>query len=174
MDREIYSCKSWFRAKKKSTMSWSEAQARAAHASKQQYTVLVGSVDKPYCFLDVADKVIGVSFLDDHLRESLTYAFQETEPGRLFLTMAIYRKFDGNTDKVVSDTSYLLNPNGTIQIRMEVFNPHHLEISSSVSDISSNYSCMPDFGEYDDLIRVERIWIMPSLKDRSLIRINSH
>lgn len=156
MDCVIYFCKSWFRAKKKPTEAWSESQARAAHASKQQYTVLVDSVDKPYCFLDVADKVVGVGFLDDHLRESLTYAFQEIEQGRLFLTMATYREFDGDTDKVVSGTSYLFEQNGAIQIRREFFNPHRLETKSSVSDVSSNYSCVPEFGEYDDLIRIER------------------
>lgn len=156
MNRSVYFCKSWFRAKKKPTEVWSEAQARAAHAKKQPYTVLVDSADKPYCFLDVADKVVGVGFLDDHLRETLTYAFQEVASGKLFLSMAVHREFDGDTDNVLSGTSYLFEPSGQLQIRREFFNPHRLEISSSVSDVSSNYSFLPEFGEYDDLIRVER------------------
>ena len=51
-------------SKKKPTALWSEEQARTAHRSKQPYTALVGSTDQPYCFVDVADKVIGVGFLD--------------------------------------------------------------------------------------------------------------
>lgn len=156
MDRAIHFCKSWFRAKKKPTEIWSEAQAKAAHVGKQQYTVLVDSINQPYCFLDVADKVIGVGFLDNHLRESLTYTFQEIAPGRLFLTMATYREFDGETDKVVGGRSYVFDPDGAIKVRTEFFSPHRLEASTLISDVSFNYSFVPDFGEYDDLIRVER------------------
>ena len=91
MNRPVYFCKSWFRAKKKPTEVWSREQAELAHINKQHYTVLIGSVDRPYCFLDIADKVVGVGFLDENLRESLTYAFQEFEPEKLFLTMATHR-----------------------------------------------------------------------------------
>lgn len=105
MNRMSYFCKSWFRARKRPTEVWSEEKARAAHINKKQYTVLIDSIEKPYCFLDVADKVVGVGFWDDLLRESLTYAFQETESGMLFLTMATYREFDGDSDTVTGGTS---------------------------------------------------------------------
>jgi hypothetical protein len=156
MKRPIYFCKSWFRAKKRPIEIWPEDQARAAHVNKQYYTVLVDSINRPYCFLEIADKVVGVGFLDEYLRESLTYAFQEFEPGKLFLTMATHREFDGDTDKVASGISYMFDRNGTMQIRREFFNPHLLETAASSADVGSNYSPMPTFGEYDDLIRVER------------------
>ncbi|NHZ66970.1 lytic transglycosylase [Massilia genomosp. 1] len=156
MNRPIFFCKSWFRAKKKPTEVWSEDQAKLAHANKRTYTVLVDSVDEPYCFLDIAEGVVGVGFLDEFLRESLTYAFQEIEPGKLFLTMATHREFDGSADKVTSGISYLFEQNGSVEIRREFFNPHRLETVASTADVSSNYSAMPDFGNYDDLIRVER------------------
>ena len=158
MKQPVYFCKSWFRAKKRPTELWSEAQARAAHEKKQHYAVLVESIERPYWFLDVADKVVGVGFLDEHLRESLTYAFQEVEPGKLFMTMATYRKFEGDTDKVACGTSYIFDQDGNAQIRREIFLPEHkLETSTSKVDVTSNYSMMPSFGEYEDLIRVERV-----------------
>jgi hypothetical protein len=156
MNRPIYFCKSWFRAKKKPTTIWSRDLAKSAHDNKQPYTVLVDSVDRPYCFIDIAAGVVGVGFLDNFLRESLTYTFQEIEPGKLFLTMATHREFDGDTDKVVSGISYLFDQDGSIEMRREFFNPHRLEIATSTSDLSSNYSETPKFGHYDHLIQIER------------------
>ena len=157
MKRKIYFCKSWFRAKKRPTENWSEEQARAAHGDGLPYTVLVDSVELPYCFLELTKKTVGVVFLDEHLRESLTYGFQEVEPGKLFLTIATYREFVDDTDKVASGTSYMFSRDGAVSIRRESFVPEHkIETSSSVADLAENYSAMPSFGEYDDLIRVER------------------
>lgn len=156
MKQPIYFCKSWFRAKKRPTEVLSEEQARAAHAKKQYYTVLVDSIEHPYCFLEVTEKFVGVCFLDELLRETLTYQFQEVEPGKLFLAMATHREFEGEADKVVSGTSYMFDRDGTIQIRRELFSPHRLETATSSADVSSNYASMPEFGEYEDLIQVER------------------
>lgn len=156
MKKPIYFCKSWFRAKKKPTEVWTEEQAKLAHMKKQSYTVLVDSIEKPYCFMEIADKVVGVGFLDERLRESLSYDFQEIEPGKLFLTMATHREFDGETDIVVSGISYIFKQDGTVHMRREFFNPHRLETAATSSDVSMNYAATPDFGEYDDFIRVER------------------
>lgn len=156
MNRSIYFCKSWFRAKKKPTEIWSEAKAKLAHDNKKTYTVLIDSIDKPYCFLDISCGVVGVGFLDEFLRETLTYAFQEFEPGKLFLTMATHRVFEGNTDKIVSGNSYIFERDGSVMIRREFFSPNRIETAASAVDISSNYSSTPEFGQYDELIRVER------------------
>jgi hypothetical protein len=156
MKQPIYYCKSWFRAKKKPTELWSVEKAEGAHLSKQPYTVLIGSAEEPYCFLDIAEKVIGVGFLDSRLRESLTYAFKELDAGNLFLSMATHREFEGDTDKVASGVSYMFDQNGTVHIRREFFNPHRVETATSSFDPAPNYAVRPEFGEYDDLIRVER------------------
>ncbi len=156
MKRPVFYCKSWFRAKKRPTEVWTEEQARSAHAKKQPYVVLVDSIERPYCFLDVADKVVGVGFLDEYLRESLTYAFQEVEPGTLFLTMATHREFEGETDKIVCGISYIFKQDGVVHMRREFFNPHRLETATTSADVGMNYASMPEFGEYDDFIRTER------------------
>ena len=156
MKRSIFYCKSWFRAKERPTEVWTEERAKFAHMNKQNYTALVDSIDRPYCFLEVADKVVGVGFLDEHLREPLTYAFQELESGKLFLTMATHREFEGETDKVVGGISYIFKGDGTVQMRKEFFNPHRFETAAISADVRTNYSDMPDFGEYSDLIKIER------------------
>ena len=156
MKQPIYYCKSWFRAKKKPTELWPAEKAEAAHLSGQPYTALIGSAEKPYCFVDVTDTVIGVGFLDGHLRESLTYAFKEVEPGKLFLSMATHREFEAETDKVASGATYTFSQDGTVQIRREFFNPHRAETATSSFDPAPNFSVRPEFGQYDDVIRVER------------------
>lgn len=156
MQRELYFCRKWFRAKKTATEVWSEEKAHAAHDAGEPFTVLVDSLERPFCFLEVTDRAVGVGFLDGFLRESLSYSFQEVEPGKLFLTMATYRDFEGDTDKVVSGTTYIFDRDGIVTIRREVFDPHKLETSTSNADVAANYSPTPEFGQYEDLIRVER------------------
>jgi len=157
MKRQIFFCKSWFRAKKKPIEIWSADQAQAAHDAGQTYTVLVDSMDRPSCFLEITKEFVGVCFLDDSLRENLNYQFREVSLGELFLTMATYREFDENSDHVKSGTSYMFEQNGEIKIRRESFSPESsLDVSSSQTDVSFNYEPFPFFGEYDSLIRIER------------------
>jgi hypothetical protein len=152
----VFYCKSWFRAKKRPTEIWPDEKARAAHAEKQTYTALIGDAERPYCFLDVSDRVVGVGFLDALLRESLTYAFQEITPGRLFLTMATHREFKDDTDEVAAASMYSFKPDGALQITRESFNPRSIETATSTCDVSGNYADVPGFGKFDDLIQVER------------------
>lgn len=86
----------------------------------------------------------------------MTYAFQEVEAGKLFLSMATHREFEGETDKVISGISYIFKQDGTVQIRREFFNPHRFETATTSSDVSTNYSEIPEFGEYGDFIKIER------------------
>jgi hypothetical protein len=65
----VHYCKSWFRAKKRTTELWPAGKAEAAHLQRQPYTALVGSAERPYGFVHVAAKVVGVGFLDSLLRE---------------------------------------------------------------------------------------------------------
>jgi len=153
---KVFFCKSWFRAKKCPTEMWSEDQAKVAHENGLPYTALIGAIEQPYCFLEVSKKTVGVGFLDKYLRESLSYAFQEVEDGRLFLTMATHREFEGDTDKVKSGTSYIFSRDGAVSLRREFFNPHKLETSATNTDVTANYSPKPEFGQYEDLIRAER------------------
>lgn len=127
-----------------------------AHLSKKLYTALIGPKEKPFCFVEVNDKFVGVGFLDKKARESLYYAFKEVEPGKLFLSMATYRKFDGDTDVVILGTTYIFSQDGRVKVQREHFNPARTEISELLADVSGNYSPWPKFGEYEDLIRVER------------------
>jgi len=157
MDRPVFYCKSWFTAKKRPTEIWTEEHARKAHESKQHYTALIDSAERPSCTIDVTAGFVGVGFLDEHLRETLTYHFQEISSGRLFLSMATHRTYDGLSDKVASGTTYIFEESGAVRTKREYFVPEHkAETAVSKADVKNNYSSMPSFGEYSDLIRIER------------------
>lgn len=153
---DVTYCKSWFRAKKNATQIWDQNVAKEAHESRKPYTVLVGDPDRPYCFIEINNDFVGVSFLDSSLRESLTYQFQEIEKGRLFLSMATYRDFDGATETVKNGTSYMFGQDGAIQVRKESFNPHNLEVSDTQGDVSGNYELYPKFGDYSSITVADR------------------
>ncbi|WP_089503687.1 hypothetical protein [Aquitalea magnusonii] len=150
-------CKGWFRAKKLSLEAYTYEQAQALHLKGELYCALIGPVASPTCFLEIKHGFVGVGFLDEALREYLTYAFQEKQPGKLFLSMATWREFEGNSDKVSKGTAYLFQPDGTLTISREGFVPvHSLETSSSSADVSGNWEHFPDFGRYEHFTRAER------------------
>ena len=157
MKKEFFFFMAWFRAMKRAIDIYSETQAKKNHENKLKYTVLVGSVESPSCFIDVTDSVVVVvGFLDGQLREILTYTFQEAADNRLFLTVAIYREFQGNSDEIVRAVSYIFGESGNLNMERVEMKPRKSEISISSVDVSHNFTEKPVFGEYDDLIRVER------------------
>ncbi len=62
---------------------------------------------------------MAVEFLDSQLRSFVCYHFQEKEAGRLFLTMAIFRQFAGESDKVTHAVIYYFQENGTTVVHKE-------------------------------------------------------
>lgn len=157
MQRPIYFCKSWFAARKLTTEVWTQAQAKDAHDNGRNYTVLVDSIERPFCVILVMANGIAVDFLDESLRKALSYQFQVVAPGRLFLSMAVHREFDGDGDKVASGTSYGFTEDGKVRIDREIFLPaHRLEVANSQTDVSANYAPAPEFGKYEEFMRMER------------------
>lgn len=158
MAMTIHYCKSWFRMKKVAIEPMDEAMALSRHLSGQSYTALVGSASAPSCFVELAidNGMVGVGFLDKRCREYLTYQFQFTDKENLFLTMAIHREFEGDTDEVVGGECYVFNEQGNLVIRRERFNPHELKEAESRFDPSLNYERMPQFGCYSQLIKTDR------------------
>jgi hypothetical protein len=133
----------------------SERQAHEAHANGETYSVLVDSLEKPFCVILVMANAVVTDFLDEHLRPALSYHFQVISPGRMFLTMAIHREF--NDEAVAKGTRYTFTEEGTVNIRRETFSPvHNLETVAITTDVSSNYAAVPKFGEYEVFMRRER------------------
>ena len=154
---DIFFCKSWFRAKKRLTVLWDEAQAREAHERRKPYTALIGDVERPTHVVELNDRFVGVEFLDDLLRAALSFQYREVEPGKLFLSMATYREFDDDSDRVLVGTSYMFERDGALKIRREKFDPHGIEEANGKADVAANFEPYPAFGRYDGICVAERV-----------------
>jgi hypothetical protein len=149
-------CKGWFRHQKRVVTVLDESAARKAHEQRRPYTVVLGDVTTPECFIDINNDYVGVGFLDDLLREYLSYTFDESQPGRLFLSMATQRDFDGESDKVTSGTTYHFKENGAVTIETEDFVEPFLSEGHLQADVSGNWDDYPKFGQYSAVARVDR------------------
>jgi hypothetical protein len=156
MMRPIYFCRQWATFYKEALDIYTEEEARAADAVGAMYSVLVDSPTHPTCVIENVKETnfIGVIFLDEKLREHLQYYFVRQEDGRLFLTEAKHRDFNGDTDEITGGTDYLFNPEG--EVRVTEYENGTTRSGSKKLDVSKNYSPDPKFGEYDEIIRIDR------------------
>ena len=151
---QIHYCDGWFRARKRYTELWDEKKARRAYEKRKLYTVLIGDPVRPECFIEDYGTGATVEFLDDHLREPFTCAYQMKEPGRLFLTMMVERRFEGETDLVASGTAYFIKPDGTVLAEREDFPSDGTKFRKEGRvDPSIYWEDYPQFGQYEGLIR---------------------
>lgn len=158
MSQNVYYCKTWSIGYKEPIDLWVEKKALKKHEAGDSYTVLIGSDSTPSCFINIMRNSgwVSVSFLDEHLREYLLYNFQILNVGTLFLSMAVYREFDGDTDLVINGTTYHFKEDGHTIIIEDNISNNTSERSETYSDVAGNYDIFPEFGEYDSLIRKER------------------
>lgn len=158
MSQNVYYCKTWSIGYKEPIDLWTVKKANKKHDIGESYTALIGSDSTPSCFINIMKNSgwISVSFLDEHLREYLQYNFKILDGGDLFLSMAVYREFDGDTDLVINGTTYHFKENGHTIIREDNISDNTSERSEIYSDVVGNYEQFPEFGEYDALIRKER------------------
>lgn len=136
--------------------AYSEEQARKIHAKKKLYCVLTGNKDRPFAFIEINNDFYGVSFLDENLRCKLDYQFVVQENSKLFLQMSTYREFLEDTDKVINGTTYIFKQNGVVHIQNENFEKNEFTESESKFDIESNWEIVPEFGNYGNLLKIER------------------
>jgi hypothetical protein len=151
-------CEGWFRARKTISRPLTVEQARERHSAGKLYTVLVGDPERPTCFLEVVgeNRYLGVEFLDDQLREHLVYSFQRTDDGRLFLSVATWRTYRGDSDEVATAELYYFNQTGSVEVHNVDVQSNSERIGSKTIDISANYEPWPEFGRYEHLLSQER------------------
>ena len=156
MNIPVFYCKHWSLHYKQAVDIWPEKKARTAHEGRKPYTVLIHSAERPSCVLSVGKDFVNVSFMDAHLRDWCYYFFSEVEPGLLFISQAVTCEYVGDSDDVSRGAFYRFGRAGDMLVKRQSYYPHNVEQVHSVVDVSNNYSKVPDFGEYEDLIRFQR------------------
>jgi hypothetical protein len=135
-----------------------EVASREAHENKQVYFATVFDGETPYCFLECNQGYFYVGFLDDKLRVYLDYIFDELSSNKLFLKEVSIFEFDNN--EIIKRTDYKFTPNG--DFRIIVYENNEQETLTAQEPLSSKivehlWVDYPTFGQYDELIKLDRI-----------------
>jgi hypothetical protein len=138
-----------------------EAEARARHERVELYTAVLGDPARPYCFLEFsAYRSVCVEFLDGALRSVLEHSFQEKQPGKLFLSMAVVRRYDGDSLDVSSGDVYYFEVDGRLFIERYIgtvpYGSRLVGTDESTTDVTHNWEPFPEFGQYDGLAKRDR------------------
>lgn len=157
MTEKMSYCDIWFRSKKTSVGPISEDEARKRHVSGSHYVALIGPPEKPYYFIDIVPPFFGVGFLDDNLREYLSYHFDKSSrPGDIFLSMATFREYKGITDEIEKATTYYFYESGIAHIKETDFTKNEIYEYDTEYDPEPNYEPQPLFGRYNGILKEER------------------
>ena len=162
MERDIYFCDGWFMLRKRATkpLTWNEALK--LHKKGEVYTVLIDSDTEPTVVLDVMPHYIGVFFLDDQLRDHMCYQFQVSTkyPGKLFLSLRQRIEFIGDSFEIRHSQMCYFKEDGHVKVEEAVplndgskgYDVTSYETIINLSD--TNYADYPEFGEYDEFIKL--------------------
>lgn len=157
---EVNYSQGWFRAQKCSLQFLNTKEANKLHQKGKFYTALIGDKLSPNCFLEIRLEAgyIGVFFMDSYLRIYLEYIFKKADD-KLFLSEVMVREFDKSSDVIIKTSQYLFNKQGKLIIieRDNIAKSEVKKESLDKVDISANMENIPIFGEYEDLIKLERI-----------------
>ena len=146
-----------------------ELASREAHEKQEVYfaTILNDDDDSPYCAIESNVGYFGLDFLRDNYDDYLTFQYHSypDHPGKLFLHGIILSECrPGTTEKLRRiDFGYKLDGSfHTVLYQgeaydgtFEMINTKHLPISAE--ELEKLWLDYPKFGEYDQLIRLDRI-----------------
>jgi hypothetical protein len=151
-------CKKWSRSDRRYYEALTEDEARKKHESRDYYTAVVLSFGKPKVFLEWFPDGVNVGFLDEHLRNYLTYTFSEKEPGRLFLSQLSHReKYKGDSNEILVGSSMTIRVDGHVFASTTNCEEDYREKGETKMDVSQLWEPYPEFGEYLGLIKKDRI-----------------
>lgn len=184
-------CDSWFWSDRSPTDILTEAEARARHAKREEYTAVLGGFEHPLFVVEVVNDFVPVSFFDAMFRSTLVYHFEEIEPGRLFMTMAVRRRycpatdamvarmmagrktpdqpwaqFLADSDRVIEGTSLAFKMDNSVLKQYEHFAaPYDFQESRFQWDTSVLWEPYPEFGCYEHLLKRRSLPWGPGLDD---------
>lgn len=160
--------------RKKMPSPLSEAKARRRHENREAYEAVIGEPGHPRFVVCLSPNVasvhsdsvsrckesngdwVSVYFIDDQLRWHLKYGFQESEPERLFLTLAIFREFVGDTNEVLTAKTFAFEEDGHILIEDRNLGSNSVEEREASYSVDENWEKYPRFGDYGHLCREQR------------------
>ncbi len=159
---DIFFCEQWSRGYREARKTMSAKQAEQCHEHGKLYTVLLGNINHPSCFLEFsAFRSVAVEFLDQALRTYRCYSFQEKAPNQLFLSMVRAPEFPNDVDDPVRATVFYFKTTGHVAIVR--YEGHADGVGSRIAsreerqvDVTNNWERFPEFGHYEGLTKMNR------------------
>jgi hypothetical protein len=153
---EVFYCDKWSNIKKKAWNIVDESTASINHENHQPYTAVLIDGEQPKYIINVTDKWISVSFLDDFLRKYLHYDFIVKEDTRIFLRTIMYWEYEDGSDAELKSMIFGYQENGHIAMEQRDTKTGEIEERETEDDVSRNWDVYPEFGEYIYLCKEER------------------
>ena len=145
-----------------------ELASREAHEKQEVYfATILNDDDSPYCAIESNVGYFGLDFLRDNYDDYLTFQYREqrNQNGKLFLTAIFLFECYPGTDKRMCriDFSYtheggcssVIYQGKAYDGTFEMITTEHPSISAE--ELEKLWLDYPKFGEYDQLIRLDRI-----------------
>ena len=145
-----------------------ELASREAHERQAVYFATILNDDgSPYCAMESNVGYFGLDFLQDNYADFLTFQYRSDSEhkGKLFLKLiSLFECYPGTTEKKIridfrytkqGDYSSLLYQGESYDGTYEVIRTQHPPISAQ--ELEKLWVDYPKFGEYDQLIRLDRI-----------------
>jgi len=145
-----------------------ELASREAHEKQEVYFATILNDDgSPYCAIESNVGYFGLNFLQSNYTHYLTFQYQEehNQNGKLFLTAIFLYECNPGTDKRIRRIDFSYTHQGEcssviyqgvmIEGTYEEITAEHPPISKE--ELEKLWVDYPKFGEYDQLIRLDRI-----------------
>jgi hypothetical protein len=98
-----------------------------------------------------------VLFLDELKRGYLSYQFDNSGSGKLFLSISIYREYADASDEPAKVTTFKFRPDGAMEIYVVDPKASMEQEKTGTVDVSPNWEAYPDFGQYSNIRRLDRV-----------------
>lgn len=170
--------KTFFRRKKVKNIDTLLESARYAHNNKLIYFVTITENQKPYCAIEINEGFFRVNFIDEFLRNYMSYDFvgrianinikwREDIPfDKLFLNRVIQVEFNGQSEIIDKTTDFIFHPDGSFHVTTRDVKSKMQTDSkaNNKTDVSNYWEDYPNFGNYDSIIKKERGSVLGSLQ----------
>ena len=144
-----------------------ELASREAHENQEVYfATILNDDDSPYCAIESNAGYFGLDFLGDKYENYLLYEYREDEHrGKLFLrVITLFECCPGTTEKMIRIDFRYTHQGGhsSLLYQGEAYDGTYEEIRTehppiSAEELEKLWVDYPKFGEYDQLIRLDRI-----------------
>lgn len=145
-----------------------ELASREAHEKQQVYfATILNDDDGPYCAIESNEGYFGLEFLQENFASYLDFQYRSYAeyPGKLFLRGIFLFEYDPRKDENIRRIDFSYDLDGSFHkviYQGEAYDGTYEEIITKHSPISEEelqllWVDYPEFGKYDQLIRLDRI-----------------